>query len=223
MIHGLTFKEYIEEEKQKFGEMTNAEKWSYFKDYYLKLCIVGFIGFVLLMWFLIDTYVSMRHVIVEGGCVNLTISDEGAAYMSDEYMALLGASKLTNQVGFAQYIFLDDEDFQSYTIFNAEIATNTYNYLITDRKGLDYLLQIESLADLETTLDSDLKTRTEGMQVKEKMGESKKEITAALDITDTAFAKEYITSDETVYFIITGKDEEYKAGLDVLRYILDKE
>ena len=38
MIHGLTFKEYVEEEKQKFGEMTKAEKWSYFKDYYLKLC-----------------------------------------------------------------------------------------------------------------------------------------------------------------------------------------
>ena len=40
MIHGLTFKEYIEEEKEKIGEMTKAEKKSYFIDYYLKYCII---------------------------------------------------------------------------------------------------------------------------------------------------------------------------------------
>ena len=221
MIHGLTYKEYIKEEKDKIDNMTKAEKGSYFKEYYLKVCIGLFIGLVLLSWFCVDTYISMRHIIVAGGCVNLTMTDEGATYMSDDYMTLLGASKLTNQVSFAQYIFLDDEDFQSYTIFNAEIATNTYNYLITDRKGFDYLLEIEALADLDTTLDSDLKSRTDGMQVREKMGESKTEITAALDITDTAFVKKYITDNETVYFVITGEEDEYEAGLKVLNYILE--
>ena len=37
MIHGLTFKEYVEEEKTKLSEMNKAEKIDYFKEYYLKL------------------------------------------------------------------------------------------------------------------------------------------------------------------------------------------
>ena len=40
MIHGLTFKEYVEEEKQKLGEMSKEEKIDYFKEYYLKTVII---------------------------------------------------------------------------------------------------------------------------------------------------------------------------------------
>jgi hypothetical protein len=35
--------------------------------------------------------------------------------------------------------------------------------------------------------------------------------------------KEYIITGEPVYFIITGKPEDYEAGLNVLKYILLKE
>ena len=47
MIHGLTFKEYVEEEKTKLSEMNKAEKIDYFKEYYLKLCIFAVVVLIL--------------------------------------------------------------------------------------------------------------------------------------------------------------------------------
>ena len=66
MIHGLTFKEYVEEEKTKLSEMTKAEKIDYFKEYYLKLTIVLFIVLVLIVWFVIDIARNIKMTLLRG-------------------------------------------------------------------------------------------------------------------------------------------------------------
>ncbi|MBQ8952208.1 MAG: hypothetical protein IJ065_13810 [Eubacterium sp.] len=223
MIHGLTFKEYIEEEKEKIGEMTKAEKISYFKDYYLKYCILALVGLVLLVWIGIDLGRGFRHTIVTGGVIGVHLDDEGAKYLTDDYMEYLGKGSFSNKIDFAPYIILDDEDYQTYLAFQAQIATNMYNYLITTKKGLAFVAQSECLADLDPILDSELKAEVSDRIFRAKLGESGEEIAAAIDISDTAFVKEYIITGEPVYFIITGKPEDYEAGLNVLKYILLKE
>ena len=45
---------------------------------------------------------------------------------------------------------------------------------------------------------------------------------AAIDITDTAFAKEYIESGGKVYFVISGKEKEYDSAVAMLKYILER-
>ena len=222
MIHGLSFKEYVEEEKAKFGEMTAAEKKDYFKEYYLKQCIFAFIILILLIWFLVDISVNFKHTVCSGGVINTKISEEGAGFLKEDYLKLLNKKTFTNKVDLAADIFLDKEEPQTYTVFQAELAINSYNYLITDKNGLDFILSTECLADMGTVLDEDLKKTVGDKIVRGELGESKKEIEAAIDITDTAFVKEYITSGDKVYFVITGKEDEYNLGLDVLRYILNK-
>ncbi len=222
MIHGLTFKEYIEDEKNKLSEMNKAEKKDYFKEYYLKTVIFAVIVLILLIWILIDVGINMRHSIVTGGVVNLDISEEGSLYLGNDYRDYLGKSKLTNKVNIAPGIFLDRNEPESYTIFQAELATNSYNYLITDDVGLEFVNGIECLADLDEVLDSDLSGKLADKKIYKKSGESDKEIAAAIDITDTAFTKDYIKTGEKVYFVVSGKPEEYESAIGILKYILEK-
>lgn len=222
MIHGLTFKEYVEEEKTKLSEMNKAEKIDYFKEYYLKLCIFAVVVLILLLWLVVDIGLNLRHNVVTGGVVNTKLNDEGAEFLGKKYLEHLKLSRVFNQVGVAPDIFLDDDDPQSYTIFQAELAVNSYNYLITDNKGLDYVVETECLADLDTVLDSEMSGQLSDKKIYRKLKESGTEIAAAIDITDTAFAKEYIEPGGKVYFVISGKEEKYDSAVNMLKYILEK-
>ena len=222
MIHGLSFKEYVEEEKQKLGEMSKEEKIDYFKEYYLKMVIFAVIVLILLIWLLIDVGLGFRGNVVTGGVVNTKLSEEGSLFLSDEYMTYLNASKLTKKVNLAPDIFIDDDDPQSYTIFQAELATNTYNYLITDEKGLAFATQLEVVANLDEVLESDLSQKLSDKIVYRKSGDNGTEIAAAIEITDTAFTKNYVNSGGKVYFVITGNPDEYGKALKMLEYILEK-
>ncbi|MCR5215216.1 MAG: hypothetical protein K6E10_12445 [Eubacterium sp.] len=222
MIPGLTFKENVEEEKTKISEMTKEEKKQYFKDYYLKKCIVALVALILLIWFIVDISGNFKHRLYTGGFVNSELSEEGQAYLNEEYMESLEISGMTNRVDLAPAIFLDKEDAQTFTVFQAELAVNSYNFIVTDKMGLDFILAKECAADLDQVLDEELKNKVGDKLVFGKLGESNTEIKAAIDISDTAFVKEYIKSGDKVYFVLTGKEEEYELGIDVLKYILDK-
>ncbi len=221
MIHGLTFKEYVEEEKQKLSEMSGAEKKQYFIDYYLKFVIGVCVVILILIWMIVDLALNMRNVVVTGGVVNVVMSDEGYDYLQDDYLEFLQLSTKGNKA-YLGNIFLNGDDPQSYTVFNAEIATNTYNYVITDNDGLEFMAKVECLADMNEVLDKDLYDKLKDNLVYKKSGESGSEIAAAIDITDTAFTKDYIQTGEKVYFVISGNAEDYESGLNILRYILEK-
>ena len=222
MIHGLTMKEFVEEEKTKLAEMTKEEKKEYFKDYYLKNVIIAGIILVLLIWLMVDIGLNMRHSVVTGGVVNLELSNEGSAFLKEDYMKYLKLGSMTNKVDLAPDIFLDKEEPQSYTLFQAELATNTYNYLITDETGLGFVAGIECLADLDKTLEGELSQMVSDKKVYRKLGESETEIAAAIDITDTAFTKNYVKSGDKVYYIISGDAEDYDSAINMLKYILEK-
>jgi hypothetical protein len=222
MIHGLTFKEYVAEEKEKFSEMTKEEKISYFKEYYLKLCIFAFICLIFLLWFLTDMILSFRHTISTGGVIGAEISEEGTNYLTEDYMKYLDKSKVFNKIDFAPNVYLDKSDSQTVMALQAELATNTYNYLISTETGLDFVADTECLADLNEVLDDEMKNLLADKIVYKKIGESGEEIAAAIDITDTAFTKEYISAGGKVYYIITGKSNDYESGLNVLKYLLQK-
>lgn len=222
MIHGLTMKEFVEEEKTKLAEMTKEEKKEYFKDYYLKNVIIAGIILVLLIWLMIDIGLNMRHSVVTGGVVNLELSNEGSSFLKEDYMKYLKLGSMTNKVDLAPDIFLDKEEPQSYTLFQAELATNTYNYLITDETGLGFVAGIECLADLDKTLEGELSQMVSDKKVYRKLGESETEIAAAIDITDTAFTKNYVKSGDKVYYIISGDAEDYDSAINMLKYILEK-
>lgn len=222
MIHGLTFKEYVDQEKEKWSEMSKAEKVSYFKEYYLKTCIVAFVVLLLLLWFCVDMAHNMRNLVVSGGVLNLQINDEGRKFLQEDYMASLNLSEKSNKIDFAGDMFLNKEQPDTYTVFQAEMAAATFNYVIADKDGLDYIARIECIADMDEAMDAELKNQVASRIVYKKYGESDTEVACAIDITDTNFAKEYITSAGPVYFVLSGKMDDYQLGLDVLKYILSK-
>ncbi|MBR6403636.1 MAG: hypothetical protein IKS48_09665 [Eubacterium sp.] len=219
----MTFKEYIETEKEKLGEMNKSEKIAYFKEYYLKVCIAALVILALLVWFLIDMGKNMRPTVVTGGVLNVHITSEGATFLREDYMKSLGKNEKTHNIEFASYILLDQSEPQSYAIFQAELLSGQYNYLITDKAGMEYIAQMECAGDMNEILDQDLKDRLSSDMAYAKSGENGTNIAAAIDISDTAFSKEYITSNDKAYFVVTGKIEDDESAIAVLKYILNKQ
>ena len=222
MIHGMTFKEYIETEKEKFGEMNKSEKLDYFKEYYLKACIAVLVILAFLVWFLIDMGKSMKAPVVTGGVLNIHISSEGSTFLREDYMKSLGLDDKKDKIEFASYILLDKSQPQSYTVFQAELAAGQYNYLITDKAGMEYIARSECAADMNEVLDKEMKGKLSSKMIYAESGEDGKIIAAAIDITDTTFSREYMTSSDKVYFVLTGLIDDYDSGIDVLKYILNK-
>ncbi|MBO4864243.1 MAG: hypothetical protein J5517_07745 [Eubacterium sp.] len=235
MIPGLTFKEYIAQEKEKLAEMTGEEKKQYFKDYYLKFVIGGVVVLILLIWFIVDISFSARPVAASGGMINLTLSDEGKTFLTDDYLEYLKLNPRTNQVQLASDIILSKGSETSYTDFmamQAELATNSYNYLIVNEEGLECCLEIDysMFEDPNKILDDDLKKALADkigfhlMKEAESSGikETDKDAPGcyAIDITGTEFVNKYITSNGSVYFLFTGSMDDYDRGMSVLRYIL---
>ena len=70
-------------------------------------------------------------------------------------------------------------------------------------------------------IDKNLYDKLKDNLVYKKSGESGNEIAAAIDITDTAFTKNYVNSGGKVYFVITGDPDEYGKALKMLEYILE--
>ena len=235
MIHGLTFKEYIEEEKAKIAEMDGKEKKQYFMDYYLKFIIGAVVILILLIWIIVDICISGRNAVASGGVVNLAISDEGKAFLTDDYLDHLGKSSFSNQSILAADIFLSDSsdtEYADFLTFQAQLATNTFNYLIVDETALQYCMELDYslFENPNKILDQDLKNAFSGRiafhPLKKAEGEEQGETgdgspgVYAIDISDTDFAKKYITADGPVYFLFSGSVEEYDLGVSILKYIM---
>lgn len=62
----MGIKEKILTEKDKISAMNKEQKFEYFKAYYLAKLICAFIGIILLVWFVNDTFLQ-KQVVSAGG------------------------------------------------------------------------------------------------------------------------------------------------------------
>lgn len=70
--------------------MNKEQKISYIKTYYLGPIVVAIAVLMFIIWFVLETVVFHKEVLLSGCTVNVRISDETKSYLTDGLLEYLG-------------------------------------------------------------------------------------------------------------------------------------
>lgn len=228
MLDGKSMRELAEEEKAKWAEMNPKEKRQYFKDYYLVKCIVGFIAFVMLVSILCET-VIFRKVSVYSGCtVNITASEEGVKWLTEDYVASLGITS-KRKVGYLVDTYInfgenqeeggEDSETDKYILYT-QIASKDFNYLILTEDALYGTEGMEEYVCLQDVLSQDWMDRLSGKLVNLTIEE--KSVPAAIDMTGTKLAQRCGFGDQKIYLVFAEPSAKQEKIEQFLHYIFEE-
>ena len=218
------FYEDMKRLKQELKSMTFRQKvdhlWTYYKAYFLVslpilLVIVG----------LIAAPLSQKDKVVTGVMVNITIDQAGYNYLSTDYEEYLQLSK--KQAVGLEYTSFDDlttstnseQNYYAAMTVIAEVSAKKLDYMILDGTGMQFYATQEVYGDLSTIFtqeELDYFAENDLLVYCLEEGQTQ-QWPAAVMIDDLPFVQQYIGSDDSVFFALSGSTE----NLDQCRAIWD--
>ena len=213
--------------RQEMKPMTFRQKvdhlWTYYKAYFfvslpMLIIVVG----------LITSMVSNTvERVVTGIMVNITIDQEGYNYLSIDYEEYLQLGK--DQKVKLEYTSFDDLQTSTDSERNyyaamgviGEVAANVLDYMILDGMGMQFYATQEIYGDLRTVFtEEELQYFADNDLLVYCLEEGQTEKwPAAVKIDDVPFVKQYIRSDDGVFFAISGSSQRYDAIRGAWDYI----
>ena len=214
--------------REEMKPMTFRQKadhlWTYYKQYLfvslpILLVIVGLISSTV-------TNLTTDRVIT-GIMVNITIDQEGFNYLSVDYEDYLQLGK--NQKVKLEYTSFDDLQTSTDSERNyyaamgvvGEVAAKVLDYMILDGMGMQFYATQEIYGDLRTIFtqeELDYFAENDLLVYCREEGQTEK-WPAAVKIDDLPFVKEYIRSDDSVFFALSGSSERLDACRGVWDYL----
>ena len=222
------FYKELQKLREEMKPMTFRQKadhlWTYYKQYVfvslpILLVIVG------LTTSAITNNTTKR--VVTGIMVNITIDQEGYNYLSIDYEDYLQLGKREKVK--LEYTSFDDlhtntNSEQSYYAAMGvigEVAAEVLDYMILDGMGMQFYATQEVYGDLRTVFtDEELQYFDENnlLVYCQEEGQTEK-WPAAVKIDDLPFVKEYVRSDDSVFFAIAGSSKRYEAIRGIWDYL----
>lgn len=227
MLDGMTLKETINQEIDKFKSMDSKKKWDYFKTYYLKVTIIIIIAIALLIHLLYSIGLGKREVLASGCFVNVGISEEGVLFLTDEYLTFC---EKTDKDAVATVALDENLDVYGETPMStdpyvemallAQLSAGEYQYMILDREGLEKFAQLELYADLESILDEKQISNLEDRIVYLDNQAGKDNTASAIVLTGTGFATKYQLMPKEVYLAFVNIEPDAEKNKRLINYIL---
>lgn len=227
MLDGMTLKETINQEIDKFKSMDSKKKWDYFKTYYLKVTIIIIIAIALLIHLLYSIGLGKREVLASGCFVNVGISEEGVCFLTDEYLTFC---EKTDKDAVATVALDESLDVYGETPMStdlyvemallAQLSAGEYQYMILDREGLEKFAQMELYADLESILDEQQISNLEDRIVYLDNQADKNNTASAIALTGTGFATKYQLMPKEVYLAFVNIEPDAEKNKRLINYIL---
>ena len=143
-----TLKDEKRRERAKFSSMNKEQKISYIKTYYLGPIVVAIAVLMFVIWFILETVVFHKEVLLSGCTVNVKISDETKSYLTDELLEYLGgdSKKQVVNLNADNYVDYSKDDSAPYgegmngymdqTMLFTQIAAGDFAYMILDESAL---------------------------------------------------------------------------------------
>lgn len=227
MLDGMTLKETINQEIDKFKSMDSKKKWDYFKTYYLKVTIIIIIAIVLLIHLLYSIGLGKREVLASGCFVNVGISEEGVLFLTDEYLTFcekkdkdaVATVALDENLDVYGETPMSTEPYVEMALL-AQLSAGEYQYMILDRAGLEKFAQLELYADLESILDEKQISNLEDRIVYLDNQAGKDNTASAIVLTGTGFASKYQLMPKEVYLAFVNIEPDAEKNKRLINYIL---
>lgn len=190
--------------------------------------LLGVIAAALFVAAVVAVTDSMKKTtVISGIAVNVRVSDEGVSYLREQFKEHLGVESDRKVIYFSQSSMEKGNDSASmdnyYTIrtLNALCANGEIDYMILDQVGFEVALNQKLLADLHNVLtDEQLQTMTGMLEYYQTEG-SEEIIPIALNVTDTAFIREYTEEDCKVYLVFAKGSPRTETCQKFLSYLLE--
>ena len=154
-----SLKERILSEKKKFSEMDAVRKKIYFRDYYLVPCLLILAVIGAIVWFTYDALRSSKTV-YEGATLGFDVSDEGNAYLTDDFMSVQGSKYKKKNATLTRDALMKSTDDQATNMsiemaFTTQLSAGMYDYVLLTEKNLEHFSGYDFYLDLSSYKSDD--------------------------------------------------------------------
>lgn len=181
--------------------------WTYYKE----IILIGAVVIILVASILGNALKPRLEVRMSGYLANITLSENGSAYLKEDYLSHLGGSADSQTVilnstvfGGEGYLTNMEANYNAALAPVLQVTAQEVDYMLLDEVALEFYLNKAFFMDLRQLLnEEELKqlelTYYQPMDIDEKpVGES---YPVAVDITGTAFAQGCAKDAKKVYFV----------------------
>ncbi len=197
--------------KEVLEDLTFRQKVQYIWRFY-KLYILAVLSpLIVLAGALGWSALTKTETLFNGIGVCVSVEAEGEKFLTDSLFAPMGGTNnAKQQVNFGEYdifstnsVMGNDDASSNVMSIAAWLSVGEVDYMLLNEDSFEYYAG-DIFWDLEELLSEEMQAiwrdRFEEMQ-----DENEKSFYGAIDLTDTAFAKKYITTEGKVYIAIPGK------------------
>lgn len=206
--------------------MTWSERVEYLWEYY-KWQFIGGVVFTVLMISLISTLAApKKETLLNGVLINVTLSEEGQAYLTENVFPMLGGTDTEKQeVTFTNAYLTDESNMDNAEAYSSQLmsivtwaAAGTVDYMLMDQTASDHFCGAGTFADLSELLTPQQLEQLEDRLVYYESGEEGV-YPVAVDISDISFVSDCVTNCDAVYIGFlgnTGRSDKISAFVDFL-------
>ena len=205
-LSGMTWKEKIN------------HLWTYYSWVLLTLAGVAIIISIIVT----SIHGNRTQVLVSGYLVNIGASEEGEQYLKDNFFQALGGDEKKQTVNLTSR-FLDLNSMSTaFMQVDAMIAAKELDYVMADESGLELYMNHNVFSPLESLMTQEQLTPWSERLVYHTYGNDDEAAYAiAIDISDTPFAQNCLSSANSVYIAFPGNREDGLQASEILEYLLN--
>ena len=211
-------------EKRSFKEMTKGmtlqEKTEYLWEYYRWVLLVAVFGVIVVSMVVTGIVNSQTKTLYSGAPVNMPITEEGNAFLTEGWEEILGAEEKEEvrlfSTSFEDLQTASDVEVSTATAFQVVlmITAEDFDYVIMDEVAWDYYKNHPVFTALDEMFPA---------KVMEEYGqyilENAEAVPVAIDITQSAFAQKHIAQETKVYIAFPGNSRGTALNEAFLKYL----
>lgn len=209
------------------ADMTYGQKLKHIWTYYKWVLVVVLI-LIMLVSVLLAAITNKRSILMLGGVtVNVQLSEEGKAYIGDEYLQTITTGNTREKVVVSH---TDIEDVSQSMLYEnnyyavmsllALCSNQEVDFLILDQVGFETMLAQGAYLGLNKIYTAEELEEMKDVLVYAQNKDETVPSAVALDITDTKFVQENTEEDGNVYFVYITNSLRQDTARDFYEYIL---
>lgn len=226
----FNLKEHLKQLKQTLKPMTTAEKLDHLWTYY-KFVLVILVVVVMLISIVVTGITNAnREYLISGAVLNVTMDQKGRDYINQDCLEALQGEAGHKELVITDFRFEDPSaavnfEMTSNAIYRliAMVEGKMLDYAITDMIGLNVSLGHQLFMDLREFMTEEELAQWEGKLIMMKYGDDGEEFPVAINISDTAYAKNHVRTSDSCYFAVIGNTPRLEAVRAFWDYLMDYE
>lgn len=231
-----TFKELMADLKPMSFREKLDHLWSYYKEYLFMALLVG----IVIAFALSTLFNSNKKMLLSGMMINISMSQRGYNYLTQDYHTYLGATPVwevvqldtTNFSSLADPTSMED-NYNKSLLLTARVGGQMLDYALLDTMALEFYGTQEVFLDLREFFTPEeieaMGDRAIWMQPEPEDGMEAEDYDEgeldpwmiAVDVSDLPFFLDNCGEGEKVYFAMSGNNPNKEAVRAFLEYVMD--